>query len=398
MITSWVEARHRAYVAGRSLRPTTRTVALADADGLTLTGPLLARTDLPAFATSSMDGYAVRGPGPWQVVGRALAGGVPAPLTAAAHAMEIATGAMLPAGADGVIRTEETSIEGDLVSGRLRENREYRLVGEEAHAGEELLPAGTAVTPAVIGFAAACGYDQLTVAAPPAVAIRVFGDELRTSGLPGDGQVRDALGPALPSWVRRIGGAVASIDGPVADTLDAHISALHSALQDADIVLTTGGTMHGPVDHLHPALAAIGAKYLVNTVAVRPGFPMLVAELTADDGRPQFVVGLPGNPQSAIIALLTLVQPLLAGARGAAEPALGAVVLGGPIPGRGDDTHLALVRTENGRAWPVSHVGSAMLRGLAHAAGFAVIEPGTKGGAGETVSLLPLPVQPGELA
>ena len=88
--------------------------------------------------------------------------------------------------------------------------------------------------------------------------------------------------------------------------------------------------MHGPVDHLHPALEALGADYVVNTVAVRPGFPMLLARLAGPDGRVRFVAGLPGNPQSAIVALVSLVAPLLAGLPGPADAGAAA-----GHPGRG---------------------------------------------------------------
>src|SRR6185369_16451214 len=111
--------------------------------------------------------------------------------------------------------------------------------------------------------------------------------------------------------------------------------AIRRAAETAQVVCTTGGTMHGPVDHLHPALAELGAEYLANTVAVRPGFPMLLARLPG--GR--FLCGLPGNPQSAVVALVTLVAPLLAGLTGRPLPATREVTLGAPVAGRGDNTH-----------------------------------------------------------
>jgi molybdopterin molybdotransferase len=150
--------------------------------------------------------------------------------------------------------------------------------------------------------------------------------------------------------------------------------------------------MHGPVDHLHPALAELDAEYVVNTVAVRPGFPMLVAALPG--GR--FVAGLPGNPQSAIVALVSLVVPLLAGLAGRRAPVLPFVKLGDEVAGRGEYTHLALVRRDpsDTLVYPLEHAGSSMLRGLARAIGFAVIAPGTTGSAGVRVPLVPLPGEP----
>lgn len=278
------------------------------------------------------------------------------------------------------------------------------MPGEEALAGEELAPAGTPASPGLIGLAASCGYDDLAVRRPPRAAVLVFGDELLRSGPPGDGRVRDALGPQLPGWLRRLGARVdTGPTAPGADTLKAHLVAIREAVDEgAELICTTGGTMHGPVDHLHPALAELGATYLVDTVAVRPGYPMLLAGVPADGGRTALLVGLPGNPQSAVIGLLTLVAPALAGWLGRAEPSLARlprVTLGAPVRGRGGDTHLALVRRNptDGLALPVPHAGSAMLRGLAAAVGFAVIASGSEAAAGDHVPLLPLPLLPGEL-
>lgn len=399
----WEEARSRAYAAGLAAALPTVELPLADADGQTLADPLTTLTDLPAFPTSSVDGWAVRGGGPWRIVGRVLAGGAPQPLTEDGTAVEIATGAMLPPGAVAVLRVEEsTRTADDRVSGVPRAQPEWRDPGEEARRGEQLLPAGISVNPGVIGLAASCGYDRLRVRPAPRAALRVFGDELLTAGPPGEGRVRDALGPAVPAWLRRYGASIAPADvvGPVEDTLESHVAAIQQALAQADLVCTTGGTMHGPVDHLHPALRHLNAEYVVNTVAVRPGFPMLIARVTGDDGRSRFIAGLPGNPQSAVVALVSLVAPLLAGLQGRRQPVLPTVTLAEPIAGRGAYTHLALVRVDpvERTAHPVRHVGSAMLRGLAQADGFAVIRPGTTGETGARVPLVPLPLREGERA
>jgi molybdopterin molybdotransferase len=393
----WDKARVLSYEAGRAAAGPVESVPLVHADGRSLASPLVTLTDLPAFPTSSVDGWAVRGPAPWRPVGRVLAGGTPAALTTDGTAVEIATGAMVPDGAEAVLRTEESSVDGDgRVTGVPRPAPEWRMPGEEAARGEELLPAGTPVDPAVIGLAASCGYDELPVRRAPRGALLVFGDELLTSGLPGGGRVRDALGPLVPAWLRRYGAEMPTPAGaiePVRDTLDAHVGAIRGALTAADLVCTTGGTMHGPVDHLHPALRALGAEYIVNTVAVRPGFPMLLARVPGPDGRVRFLAGLPGNPQSAVIALVTLVAPLLAGLLGRVAPVLSTVTLAEPVPARGADTHLALVSIDraSGTARPVRHVGSAMLRGITRAHGFAVIRPGVTGEPGATVAYLPLP-------
>ncbi len=397
---SWIAARAAAHVAGRAAAPAPVQANLADADGLTLATPLTTLTDLPAFPTSSVDGYATRGDGPWRITGQVLAGTV-APGIADGEAVEVATGAMVPAGTRQIIRLEDAELrQGGQVSGQARPIAEWREPGDEATRGEVLFPAGTVLTPGIIGLAAACGYDSLQVLPPVSAAVVIFGDELLASGVPGQGRVRDSLGPQLPAWLRRLGARTVTgfaPYGPVADTLDAHIEALKVSLEQADLVCTTGGTMHGPVDHLHPALAALGARYLANTVAVRPGFPMLVAEVpgAGPRGRSGFIAGLPGNPQSAIVALVSLVVPLLAGLTGRSEPVLSEVTLGAEVPGRGESTHLALVQITDGLAQPLGHAGSAMLRGLANADGFAVIEPHSAGHAGDQVPFVPLPLLAG---
>jgi molybdopterin molybdotransferase len=399
-VTAWQEARDLVYAAGRDAVLTPIAIPLDETDGLTLADDLLTLTDLPAFPTSSVDGYAVRGEQPWKVVGRVLAGNSPAPLEHDGTAVEIATGGMLPPGAAAVIRVEEVQRTGETITGTVRDQPEYRRPGEEAAKGEVLLPRGTPIDPGVIGLAASSGYDLLRVHPKPRAALRIFGDELLTQGAPGAGRVRDALGPNVPAFLRRYGCAIAprDVDGPIADTLDAHVEAIRRALEHADLVCTTGGTMHGPVDHLHPALEQLGAEYVVNTVAVRPGFPMLVARVAGPgNSRPRFIAGLPGNPQSALVALVSLVAPLLAGLRGRPAPEPSSVVLADKVPGRRGDTHLALVRVDgDGAATPVEHVGSAMLRGLAQAHGFAVIAPDGEGAPGDRVPFVPLPLMPGE--
>ncbi len=330
-----------------------------------------------------MDAWAVAGEGPWRITGaEALAGSVPPPM-GPGEAVKIATGAQVPAGCEGLIRLENAAVDGASVTGPAA--REWRETGEEARAGEELLPVGTPITPPVIGLAAAAGHSALTAHPRPSARMVVFGDELLTDGASREGRVRDSLGPMVPHMLEAAGARVAAAAlGPVADTLDAHVAALHEALADADLVCTTGGTMVGPVDHLHPALGKLGADYVINTVSVRPGFPMLLAR--TEDGR--FIAGLPGNPQSAVIAVVSLVVPLLAGLRGLPLPELRSITLAEDVPGRGPATHLALVDRAGNR---LAHHGSAMLRGLAGAAGFAVVPPEGEARAGQDVPLVAVP-------
>ncbi|MFF0739300.1 molybdopterin molybdotransferase MoeA [Streptomyces sp. NPDC004111] len=384
---TWVQARSVAATAGPALLAERRP--LAGAVGRALVVPLTALTDLPAFDSSAMDGWAVRGPGPWRVRGRVLAGGVPGPL-AAGEAVAIATGAPVPDGAEQVLRSEEGELSGGdpaggggvagsgepggcgpLLVSRTPvgpPGRDVRPRGQECRAGDPLLPAGTLVTPAVAGLAAACGYDALTVTALPSADLLVLGDELLDRGLPGRGRVRDALGPLLVPWLEALGVRIAGHQR-VPDDLDALCAALAGAR--GDVVLTTGGSARGPVDHVRRALAALGARMLVDSVAVRPGHPMLLALLP--DGRP--VVGLPGNPLAAVAATATLAVPVLRGLTGLPPAAVVGLPSAVRIAGRAPSTALVPVAVRKGAVHPLDHRGPAMLRGLAACDALAVVPP-----------------------
>ncbi|WEV26481.1 molybdopterin-binding protein [Streptomyces sp. 71268] len=297
--------------------------------------------------------------------------------------------------------------------------QDIRPRGQECGRGDQLLPAGTLVTPAVLGLAAAAGYDELVTVRRPRAEVLVLGDELLRSGLPHDGLIRDALGPMLGPWLQALGADVLATRW-----LGDDAAALHAAIErsPADLVITTGGTAGGPVDHVHPVLRQLGARLLVDGVAVRPGHPMLLARL---DGR-RHLVGLPGNPLAAVSGLLTFAEPLLrtlaARPRPDAVPAAGrgravgayddqrsqpssprdrgeAGGSGGPstrlpladeVPWHPRDTRLVPVRRRSGAVVPLHFSGPAMLRGISVADGLAVIPPGGVA-RGAEVEVLDLP-------
>jgi molybdopterin molybdotransferase len=373
----WAAARKRAAEAGPL---PAADVPLPAAEGLVLAAPLTARCDLPPFDTSAMDGWAVSGAGPWRLradVG--LAGSLIAPLRPG-EATVVATGACLPAATSGVLRREAGTVRPDgLLAGEVEPGQDVRPRGQECRTGATLLAAGTTVTPAVLGLAAAAGYDTLPVRRRVLVDILLLGDELLTEGLPRDGRVRDALGPLLPGWLAALGAQVGAVTH-VEDSVTALREAV--ARSTADVVVTTGGTARGPVDHLHEVLAALGAALLVDGVDVRPGHPMLLAGL----GEGRYLVGLPGNPLAAVSGMLTLAEPLLAALHGRIASVGRTVSVDEPVTGHPKDTRLVPVRA--GR--PLHYAGPAMLRGFALADAMAVIPPGGAA-AGAEVELLPLP-------
>ncbi|MEU6658787.1 molybdopterin molybdotransferase MoeA [Streptomyces sp. NPDC046821] len=372
---AWERARSLAQECVREPLPAvTRT--LADALGHALAEPLTALTDLPPFDTSAMDGWAVAGPGPWRLGGATVLAGDHCGPLGAGTAVPIATGARVPEGATAVLRREHGVVDDLLHADPAgpEPRRDIRPRGQECRAREPLLPAGVTVTPAVLGLAAAAGYDRLTVYRRPTVELLVLGDELLESGVPRDGRVRDALGPLLPPWLRDCGADVIG-SRRVADDF----GLLREAVRDsvADVVVTTGSTAAGPVDFLHDTLHETGARLLVDSVRVRPGHPMLLAELPpAADGRARRLVGLPGNPLAAVAGTVTLAAPLLRRLGGHADVTPSPVPVAAELPGHPRDTKLLpVLRTDHG-VTPLPFGGPAMLRGLVLADGLAVVPPG----------------------
>lgn len=400
MSTAWDKARRIAHEAPEPLPAVEATLAAATG---TLAVPLRARTGVPGFDCSAMDGYALgSAAGPWQLTGRVLAGPVApgrGPL-AAGGAVQIATGAAVPAGTVAVLPYEQA----DLAAGRLTATvppvpgQHVRRTGEDVPLGVDLLPAGTAVTPTVVGLAAAGGLDTLLLRPPPRVAALLTGDELVHAGGSGVGLVRDAVGPALPGWVRWLGGEPL----PARAVPDTDTGVLVEAIEAAggDVVLTSGGAGAGPADLVAAALRRLGARVLVDGVDCRPGRPQRLAVLP--DGR--WVVALPGNPYAALVAALTLLGPLLAGLGGRPLADLPTARLVPPAAaaatdpsgagrdgaaGFGGGTRVLPVRRRpDGAVEPLGRDRPGNLWGPALADAFAAVPPGWRG---EPVPLLAPP-------
>ena len=390
MSVSWERARALAAAV-----PANDAVALplTEALGLVLASDLVAAADLPPYAMSAMDGWAVAGHPPWTVVGEVRAG-QPAPTEplVAGTAIQVSTGAGVPAGTDAVVRSElvdplpppggaEPGTEVWLRAGAVRPEpgKDIRAAGSECRAGDVVAAAGLTVVPALVGLAAASGADRLHVVRRPTVDLFVTGDELAGGETASAARVRDALSPMLLPWFAALAATTHE---------HKHLPDSRTALSDAvsastaDLVVTTGSTAAGPRDHLHAVLDQLGATVLADGVDVRPGHPMLLARLA--DGR--MLAGLPGNPLAAVSAVVTLVVPVLRSLRGLTPSSPRTLALDTDVPGHPHDVRLVPVRS--GR--PLHYIGPAMLRGLASAEGLAVV-PAGGASAGSYVEVLDLP-------
>ncbi len=367
---SWDRARESAWQLGKVIAANNsdavEELPITDALNRVLAFDATSLVDLPTYETSAMDGYAVAGDGPWQIIGEIKAGAPFAGELEAGQALGIATGAVIPDGAFGILRWEDATVNGDQLSGQTKHRKDFREAGAEAKQGEVLISSGTQLSPGMIGLLAAAGFDQIKVFRKPKLALLILGDEIQLAGIPSGGLVRDSLGPQLPGWIERLGCEVSHVEY-VSDQLDLTIKALSAAAKKYELIATTGGTADGPRDFLHKAITQLNGVIHVDKVAVRPGHPQLLATI---NGKPLF--GLPGNPQSAVVALLTLGQPFidaLFGRELAELPLISSDDQFEAVPGF---TRLVLGTNQNGRFRMGRYLGSAMLRSLAHAEGFAI--------------------------
>ncbi len=306
----------------------TEDVAIEDADGRILGADLVAPHDLPLFSYSAMDGYAVQtrdleGEPPFRlpVRGESKTGFVPGPL-ASGTAMRIFTGAKIPEGADAVIMQENVTREGDMavLLGRPRAGQSVRRRGEDLAMGAVALTAGTRLRPAHLSLAASIDRATVPVARRPDVAVLCTGDELRSPGSPPrPGTIPESNTVVIRTMARRAG-ATARVLPPVPDERVATETAFAAALAAADVVVTIGGVSVGDHDLVRPALEAVGVRLDFWRVALKPGKPLAVGTLARPGKRDAIVIGLPGNPSSAMVTFALFGVPLLRALQGDRAP------------------------------------------------------------------------------
>lgn len=366
-------------------------VALAEADGRVLAEPLIAALDLPPWANSAMDGYALR-LADWTgqalpVSQRIQAGTAPASLEPGTCA-RIFTGAPLPEGADTVEMQENVELDeagGVHFRESLKVGQNVRAQGQETRIGECVLPAGTRLGPIELGLAASLGAAQLSVRRRLRVAVLSTGDELVEPGQAlGPGQIYNSNRRLLIAWLQRLGCSVVDA-GILPDDLQRTREAL-GALGEVDLILSTGGVSVGEADFLGMALREAGELSLWK-LAIKPGKPLTFGHY---QGVP--VIGLPGNPASTLVTFGLLARPYMLRRLGVqrVEP-LGFAVPAGFTWGKpGMRREYLRARLENGRVVPYANQSSGVLRSAAWAEGLAEVMEGSTLAEGQMLRFIPL--------
>ena len=289
----------------------TERVALAEAGGRVLAEDVVAARAQPPFAASAMDGYAVRAAdltagGAFRVIGEAPAGRAFDGAVGPGEAVRIFTGAPLPAGADTVVVQENATREGEMVHLTSADDRArfVRPAGGDFEAGARIAAPAT-LTPAALALAAAMNAAEVTVRRRPEVALIMTGDELvMPGGAPLADQIVASNGFGLKALVEGAGARARLL--PIARDTGAHLRAVFALAGDADLVVTIGGASVGDHDLVGPVAAELGMERAFYKVAMRPGKPLMAGRLGS-----AAMIGLPGNPVSALVCGHVFLLPLL---------------------------------------------------------------------------------------
>jgi molybdopterin molybdotransferase len=353
--------------------------------GLTLAADVVSGWTLPPFDNSAMDGFALRAgdtfgaspdrPAVLRVIGSVAAGSVAASAVGPGEAIRIMTGAPVPTGADAVERVERSrSGAGDAVSfdAPVRPGDNIRPAGEDVRAGETILSAGTPINASTIALLAGTGTAAVTVHRRPRIGVLVTGDEVVPPGAtPGAGQIFNSNGPMLAALVREAGGEPVDL-GTAGDDAGAIRDRIAGG-RGLDLLLTTGGVSVGDFDVVKDVLRGEGEVTLWR-LRIKPGTPLAFGRLGTT-----LVIGLPGNPVAAAVAILELARPAIRKMLGRRETGLPAVeaTVRERIGNRGRRTQFARVRVEQTSEGYVATLtgaqGSAILSSLAAATGLLVI-------------------------
>jgi molybdopterin molybdotransferase len=315
-LTEIEEARR--LVLGQVSRLPALRVPLRESLGRVLAVEVNAVDPVPGFDNSAMDGFAVRAadtaaasreaPVTLEVVDESRAGRPAERPVGPGEAILISTGAMVPEGADSVVRVEDARSRDRRVEigVAVETGRDVRRAGEDVRGGETIIRPGTVLGPAELGVIASVGRHAVECTRRPSVSVLTTGDELHEPGEPlGPGGVRNSNAYSVPALVERAGGQVVRVE-TVPDEPAATRRAVERAL-DSDVVVICGGVSVGEHDHVRAVLAELGVEQAFWGVALRPGNPTAFG--THASGA--LVFGLPGNPVSAMVTFLLLARPAI---------------------------------------------------------------------------------------
>lgn len=330
--------------------------------------PVVAPVDHPLFDMSAVDGYAFafdEGVTDRKVAGRIPAGHVLDRPLERGECVRIFTGAMLPPGADTVVMQEHAVRTSDRMAHtdqRLRKGSNVRWKGEQAQAGDRLLDAGDALSPAAIGLLASFGVRSVDVSAIPRVGVVITGGEFTSGAVPEAGRIFSSNDRMLAAALGQ--GGVPCTLRQVPDDADALMEHLREMAVAHDVVLSTGGASVGEHDLLQAVLQRMGATIHFHGVAQKPGKPMLFATF---HGRPFF--GLPGNPRAVMVLCWEYVLPFLRAMQGATRPGPRAerLPLTHAVRVKGERAEFRAAQVHDGRVILSADEGSHMLRSLVDA-------------------------------
>ena len=382
------EARDRILAQISPLQPI--ELPLHEAEGCVLAQEVVSASDLPEFASSAMDGFAVRSsdvaeatpdsPAELRIVGRAVIGERPDATVGGGESVRIATGAPIPAGADAIVPIENCDVVGDAVRVRAAspEGKHVRPAGEDVRAGETLLKAGRRLGAPELGLLATAGSSHPLVHPRPRVVVLSTGDELIPPGqTPEYGQVRDSNAYLLLGALREVG-AVAMLAGIVPDEADELKDRVLSHLVQADAFISSGGVSVGERDVVKAAFFRRGELDFYR-VAMQPGMPQGFGHI---EGKPFF--GLPGNPVSVFVSFEVFIRPALRkmmGRRQLFRPEVTARLdtdVTGPR-GKAQYARVRVRRTKEGWvATPTGGRGSNLISTVSRANALAIVPPGVE--------------------
>jgi molybdopterin molybdotransferase len=322
---SFEEARARMLALAAATSATPETVLLAEAEGRVLAMDVTPPFDLPSFDHSTMDGYAVCADalpaegGTLSLVGESRAGHAVPPLVAGTT-MRIFTGAMLPEGADTIVMQEKVVVSDGpdttvAFASRPSAGTNVRRRGSDLRMGEVAIARGTRLRPAHLGLCASCDLAEVSVMPRPRVVVLTNGDELRAPGAAGtQGQLPESNGVTIAAMARRAGATVV-LKKTLPDEREAVAEALDEALATADLVITIGGVSVGDHDVVKGALALANVTLDFWRVAIKPGKPLAVGTRGH-----AVVLGLPGNPASAMVTFGLFGVPFVRALSGETDP------------------------------------------------------------------------------